>query len=869
MAVTPMMAQYLSVKEQYRDSILFFRLGDFYEMFYDDAKTVSRELDLVLTGKDCGEPERAPMCGIPYHSSESYIGRLVNKGYKVVICEQTEDPAQAKGLVKREVVRIVTPGTLIETELLDERKNNYFCTVAFGVGEVGVCFADISTGEASGTFIKGDDIMPQIINEIAAHMPREVLLSCQVSEVPELCDFLKHRMSSMIDDRHISYFDAETAEEDVERQFGRNPADMDINSSALLRAVAAMLLYMKETHKGGTSPLREFNVYIEDQYMQIDANTRRNLELCETMRSRERKGTLLWVLDRTKTSMGARLLRKWIDLPLRNAAAIGRRQTAVKYFVENFMNREDIVDILVGVYDIERLIYKVIYETANARDLLTIGKTLALIPNIKSILAESTEEEIKNICSTLSPLSALAAKIDMAIDPEASLLLREGGIIRKGYNRDVDDLRDVISNSKDYKSRIEAEEREKTGIKTLKIGYNRVFGYYIEVSKSYIGQVPENYIRKQTLTNGERYITDELKQMEATLLGASDKLSALEYELFCDLRREVAANADAITANAAALAKLDVYAALADVAVRENYVQPEIEYSELIEIHNGRHPVVEKFVEGGSFVPNDALLDTERNRLAIITGPNMAGKSTYMRQIALIVLMAQIGSFVPAASARIGVVDKLFTRVGASDDLASGQSTFMLEMSEVAYILQNATRRSLIIYDEIGRGTSTFDGMSIARAVAEYTISKKIGAKTLFATHYHELTSMADEFDCVVNYSIAAKKRGDDLIFLRKILKSAADDSYGIEVAKLAGVPNDVIKRAREVLKKLEADSKAAVMIGASSAENGYVDMIENVGFDDLSETELRDKLSHVDVDALTPREALELVYELKKIAEL
>lgn len=863
MPVTPMMAQYLSVKEKYKDSILFFRLGDFYEMFFDDAKLVSRELNLVLTGKDCGLEERAPMCGIPYHSSETYIGRLVNKGYKVVICEQTEDPAAAKGLVKRDVVRIVTPGTLIETDLLDEGKNNFLCTIAFDGDSAGLCFADVSTAEARGTVLFGDDISQRIINELAAYMPREVLINIPAENVPQLSEYISVRLGGMLDDRRIDYFDVTSASDLIFDRFGKSAGEMGAESTAAVSSFGAMLRYLEETYRTQIPNIKNLKFYSEDQYLQMDASSRRNLELCETIRGREKRGTLLWVLDRTRTSMGARLLRRYIEKPLRNASAISARLDAVEQLCGDFMLRSEISETLAGVLDLERLMAKVAYGTANAKDLLAIGKTLSVIPYLKQLLAESGADELQRICNRLSPEQELFETLLRAVSENASALVREGGMIADGYSEEVDELRNIINNSKDYKTKMETRERERTGIKTLKIGYNRVFGYYIEVSKSYVSMVPENYIRKQTLTTGERYITDELKNMEATILGAVDKLNALEYEIFCGLRDMVSEKADIIAANADCFAVLDVYCSLASVAFDENYVRPEIEYSDVLEIHDGRHPVVEKFVQSGGFVPNDTVLDTDHNRLMLITGPNMAGKSTYMRQVALIAIMAQIGSFVPASSARIGIVDRLFTRVGASDDLASGTSTFMLEMNEVAYILKNATKRSLIIYDEIGRGTSTFDGMSIARAVAEYTAGKKLGARTLFATHYHELTALADEIPGVVNYSIAAKKKGDELIFLRRIVKGAADDSYGIEVAKLAGVPGEVIRRARVILGTLEKKSEAADRL---FADDGQEEPDENVSFEDIGTEELRRRISELDMDMITPRDALELLYDLKKL---
>ena len=864
MPVTPMMAQYLSVKEKYKDAILFFRLGDFYEMFFEDAKTVSRELELVLTGKDCGLEERAPMCGIPYHSSESYIGKLVSRGHKVVICEQTEDPASAKGLVKREVVRIVTPGTLIENGLLDDEKNNYLCTVSVSDGGAGVCFSDVSTAELRGTFISGDDLEKRIINEIAAYMPRELLINVSSDTLSEVTAFVRERIGGTVDDRRCDYFEYNEAQLRIKDIFGKTSQEIGAETPQSVCALGAMLRYLEETYCREIPNIKDLRFYSEDQYMQIDSGTRRNLELCQSMRDGEKRGTLLWVLDRTRTSMGARLLRRWIEKPLRNAAAISARQDAAAQLCDDYMLRRELSETLGAVSDLERLMARVSYGTANARDLLAVGKTLSVIPYIKELLCESGSAELKRIFAELDPLAELSEKLLRAIDEEPAVTVREGGMIADGYSSEIDELRGIINNSKEYKLKIQERERERTGIKTLKIGYNRVFGYYIEVSKSYVSAVPSDYIRKQTLTTGERYITDELKNMEATILGAVDKVSALEYELFCSLRDLVNEASDVIARNASCFARLDVYCSFASVAFDGGYVRPEIEYSDVLEIREGRHPVVEKFVRSGCFVPNDTLLDTEHNRLMIITGPNMAGKSTYMRQVALITLMAQIGSFVPAASARIGIADKLFTRVGASDDLAAGQSTFMLEMNEVAYILKNATKRSLIIYDEIGRGTSTFDGMSIARAVAEYTAGKKLGARTLFATHYHELTELADTLPGVVNYNIAAKKKGDELIFLRRILRGAADDSYGIEVAKLAGVPHEIIKRARVILDGLEKKSAAAQRL--FETEEPVPDEPENVSFEDLGAAELRDRIAALDMDMMTPRDALDTLYELKKL---
>lgn len=856
-----MMQQYLEIKSQYKDAILFYRLGDFYEMFFDDAKTASRELELTLTGRDCGEAERAPMCGIPYHSADAYIGKLVSKGYKVVICEQLEDPSKTKTIVKRDVVRIVTPGTVIDSAQLQEDKNNYLCAIYITDKGIGISYADISTGELSATVLSGSDCMGKLANELATYSPREVLVNVSLESFRPLKRVLKQRMGAMISDMQEDRFEYSRAFAAASKRFGSG----EINSSAdkhIVCAVGALLGYIDETQMAELSNITKLNINSEGQYVEIDASTRRNLELCETMRSKEKKGTLLWVLDKTKTSMGARMLRRWIELPLVNQHNIGRRQRAVAELSENFIIREEISEQLRKVLDLDRLMTKLIYGTAGARDLKAISATVSVIPEIKELLENSSSEELADICLHMDSLSDIRMLIDSAITDDPPFSIREGGFIRAGYNERVDELNEILTNGKGYIEEIAEKERNATGIKNLKISYNRVFGYYIEVTKSNIGDVPDNYIRKQTLTNCERYITEELKEKEALILGASEKLNALEYEIFTEIREKISSQIQRVQESAELLAKLDVYLSLAEVAVKNGYVCPEIEYGDAIHIKDGRHPVVEQFSGDGYFVPNDTLLDTTHNRLALITGPNMAGKSTYMRQVALITIMAQIGSFVPASSARISIVDKIFTRVGASDDLASGQSTFMLEMNEVAYILKNATKRSLIIYDEIGRGTSTFDGMSIARAVAEYT-SSKIGAKTLFATHYHELTDMDKEFPEVVNYNIAAKKKGDDIIFLRKIVKGATDDSYGIEVAKLAGVPNEIIRRAKEILRTLDENG-----ISLPEKRKSIHEDDNNISFDDFKAKDVRQKLIDTDVNILTPLEALNLIYELKKLAD-
>ena len=859
--MTPMMEQYFEIKNQYKDHILFYRLGDFYEMFFDDAILASRELELTLTGRDCGEAERAPMCGVPFHSSEGYIGTLVSKGYKVAICEQTEDPALAKGLVRREVIRVVTPGTLIESDLLSEKKNNYLCSVYMSQFECGVSFADISTARVFSTFFCGDEIDSKLKNELGTYSPSEVILNVGEQKLGELCDFIRVGLGAMLNDNRASQFDYDTSLERVREQFGADIKEEYLENKAIVSSLGALLSYIEETQKKDISYIKDLNIYQEGQYLEMDINTRRNLELTATMRTKEKKGSLLGVLDKTVTAAGARLLCNWVEHPLLNVSDICRRQNAVEEFVNSFMLREEQRELLSNVLDIERLVTRVVYGTANARDLRAVASTVAILPELKELISSCRSDEIAMLANELETLDDVYTKINTAICENPPVSIREGGMIAEGFNADVDYLRAVMSDGKSWINRVAEEEKARTGIKTLKIGYNRVFGYYIEVSKSFTDMVPEDYIRKQTLANGERYITQELKDMEATILGAADRVNSLEYEIFCDVRDYVAAASTRLQKVAAILAKLDVYASLATVAVKNKYIRPEVDKSDVILIKDGRHPVVEQFVKDSYFVPNDANLDTDRNRLMLITGPNMAGKSTYMRQVAIIVVMAQIGSFVPANDARIGVIDKLFTRVGASDDLASGQSTFMLEMNEVAYILRNATRKSLIIYDEVGRGTSTFDGMSIARAIVEYTNSRKLGAKTMFATHYHELTVMEDEFEGIVNYNVAAKKRGDNITFLRKIIKGSTDDSYGIEVAKLAGIPNEVIKRAKEVLASVEKTAKAL-----STSEKVEEEKDESlITFDDFVEAQVIDELKAIDINTLSPYEAMSFLYNLKK----
>ncbi len=861
MGYTPMMEQYFDVKNNYKDFILMYRLGDFYEMFFEDAYIASRELELTLTGRDCGMEERAPMCGVPFHKADVYIGRLVEKGYKVAICEQTEDPATAKGLVRREVIKIVTPGTVTDNSLLSDQKNNFLCSVCICDEVYALGFADISTGSVYTTECHGEDRCKRLINEISAYSPSEILVNAAKGTLPEFDLFVSDRLGSLVEYEQSFRFDDFCAKEIVAAQF----KDYDVQGLgvASLRAISALIGYIKETQKTDISFIKELNVYNDSQYLELDISTCRNLEIIQSMRNKEKKGSLLWVLDKTKTAMGARMLRSWLLHPLRSIPEIMRRQSAVSALYDEYMTREELHELLSGVLDLERLMAKVAYGSVNARDMLGILGSISVIPEVKSLVSSLRGEEFSEILNGMDDLADIRALLFEAInDDKTPLTIREGNIIKKGYNEDIDKLREIRDNGEGYKLDIEAKERENTGIKTLKVGYNRVFGYYIEVSKSQIDLVPEHYIRKQTLANCERYITQELKELEATILGANDKLCAMEYSIFQQIREYLVTNSARIQNSAALLARLDAYISLATVAAKNRYVCPELSADGRIDIKNGRHPVVEKFISDSYFVPNDTMLDTDKNRLLLITGPNMAGKSSYMRQVALITLMAQIGSFVPADSAVISVVDKIFTRVGASDDLASGQSTFMLEMNEVSYILRHATKQSLIVYDEIGRGTSTYDGMSIARAVAEYTLGKKIGAKTLFATHYHELTVLENELDGVVNYNIAAKKRGDDITFLRKIVRGAADESYGIEVAKLAGVPNEVIRRAKDILKNIES-GEVAVQKPVKREEEDVFDMFTALGAED--EHDVAEKLRAIDINTLTPIEAMNIIFELKK----
>ena len=847
--LTPMQRQYQEMKARNKDCILFFRLGDFYEMFNEDAKLAARELDLTLTSRDRSKPkeEQTPMCGVPYHSVDAYIARLVQKGYKVAICEQMEDPALAKGLVERDITRIITPGTVTESCMLEERKNNYMGCVFGQSGQFGLSFCDLSTGAFFATTCSDPRA---VASELGRFTPSEVLRFGQGVEDEAISDVLFRRLSCCVDEGKAEDFDFEKACTCLESHFGRSVEELGLASfSAALTASGALLQTLLTLQKNDLKHIRELQYYTTGRFMELDLDARRNLELTETMRSKEKKGTLLWVLDKTHTAMGGRMLRSWLEKPLLDPAEITRRHAAVEALVESPIARGELEEALKDVTDLERVMTRIVTGTVNCRDLLAFARGLRALPQVKTILAELGSPLLQRLAAAIDPLADCADGIEKTIVDDPPLTVREGGIIRKGANADADRLRDIMDGGSGTIAAIEASEREKTGIRTLKVGFNRVFGYYIEVSKSFMDQVPANYIRKQTLANCERYITQ-------------DRLTALEYQIFTSLREELGRQAARVQESASAVAAADTLCSLAAVAVQRGYCRPEISLGPEISITDGRHPVVEAMLKDTLFVPNDTALGGKDNQVAIITGPNMAGKSTYMRQVALIVLMAQMGSFVPARAARIGLVDRVFTRIGASDDLASGQSTFMVEMSEVASILKYATSRSLLILDEIGRGTSTYDGMSIARAVLEFAASpKKLGAKTLFATHYHELSTMESKLPNVKNYNIAVKKRGDQMLFLRKIVPGATDDSYGIEVAKLAGLPNSVITRAREILAELEAEGPQYVPVPRKQED-------DQVSLLDLSANRVCDALKTVQVETLTPIEAMNQLYKLRKMLD-
>lgn len=855
--VSPMMQQYLSIKESNPESILLFRLGDFYEMFFDDAKTCSEELDLVLTGKDCGLEQRAPMCGIPYHSCESYIARLIQKGYKVAICEQMEDPATAKGLVKREVVRVITPGTVIEDSMLEEGKNNYLCGIAFGEKSAGVCFVDVSTGEVHLTTLAGEELENRLISELGRFLPSEVLLSQSYRLYPKLEQFLTQTLNCRISVLADEKFLAAGKGEFVVRQFNTLSVEqlgLSANSCETA-ALDAVLQYLNENGMSKLSGLQKIDRYTSSKYMNIDLSSMRNLELIETMRGKTKRGSLLWVLDKTKTAMGKRLLRSWLEQPLLSMQSILQRQNAVDELVSDAVLLGEATEYLTGMRDVERLMTRVVYGTANPKEVQELSRTMSRFAPLKQLLSTAHSKLLQSLFQSMDPLTDQCELIENTLAENPPIGMKDGNIIRPGFSSEVDSVRADMNGGKDFITRLELHEKERTGIKNLKVRYNKVFGYYIEVPLSAANSVPEDYVRKQTLTNAERYITDELKNFEARFLGARERDIQLEFELFCSLRNQIANNLQRIQQTAAAVGQLDSLCSFATVAIANNYCCPRMNTEGVLNINAGRHPVVER-VSKIPFVANDTVLDQKENRCAIITGPNMAGKSTYMRQVAIITIMAQIGSFVPAQSANIPITDAVFTRVGASDDLATGQSTFMVEMNEVAYILKNATPNSLLILDEIGRGTSTFDGMAIARAVLEHVAdTKKLGAKTLFATHYHELTALENELKGVKNYNIAVKKHGDDITFLRRIVRGGADESYGVEVAKLAGLPSGVIRRAKAILKELEETGVTREVKVVQQPVQLPLGVEEYNG--------IIEELKALDVNVLTPIEALGILNDI------
>ena len=863
---SPMMQHYLATKEKYKDCILFYRLGDFYEMFFDDAINVSRELELTLTGKDCGQEERAPMCGIPYHAAESYIAKLVQNGHKVAICEQLEDPKLAKGIVKRDVIRVVTPGTVTESNLLEEKRNNYIMSIFKKGIFFGIAICDVSTGDFYAAEIKEENNFERLLDEISRFSPSEIIANEMLYDCSEEISKIKERFDVYISTEDESNFSEDT--ENIYMQYalsddkGNIIKDLDKRLFAV-SAINGLIKYIEETQKTKLEHINKITIYTITKYMSLDINARRNLELTEKLRDKSKKGTLLWVLDKTATSMGGRLLRRWISDPLIDVAEINNRLDAVQELKDDIMLRGELTSSLKGVYDIERLAGKISYGNANARDLNSLKSSASKLPEIKKLIENSKSGMLKELYNELDSLEDIYSLIDKAIVEEPPISVTEGGVIKMGYDPEIDELKTAMTDGKTWLVQLEAREREETGIKGLKVGYNKVFGYYIEVTKSNLALVPDRYIRKQTLTGGERYITEELKELETKVLGAEEKVVNLEYQTFTKIREQIKSQIQRLQKSAMAVSKLDVLCSFAQVAEDLNYCMPQVDNSGVIDIKDGRHPVIEKMLPSGAFVANDTYLDKDENRLSIITGPNMAGKSTYMRQVALITLMAQIGSFVPATSAHIGVVDKIFTRVGASDDLSMGQSTFMVEMMEVANILKEATSNSLVVLDEIGRGTSTYDGLSIAWAVAEYIANKeKCGAKTLFATHYHELTQLEDTLEGVKNYSIAVKEKGEDIIFLRKIVNGGTDESYGVHVAKLAGVPKVVTQRANEILKKIERKN---VLVNKNSEKENKKQVDGQLDMYNFKLAEIAHELDKVNINELTPIDALNTLVKIKE----
>lgn len=864
---SPMMQKYLETKEEYKDCILFYRLGDFYEMFFDDAILVARELEITLTGKECGQEERAPMAGVPHHAAEMYIAKLVSKGYKVAICEQLEDPKTTKGIVKRGVVRVVTPGTVVESNMLEERKNNYIMSIFKSGIYFGISVCDISTGEFYAAEIKDNNNFPMLLDEIARYTPSELVVNSMMADCTEEINKIKERF----EDLYITNFNDTNFSSEIENlalrfsivdNHGKNIENLE-ERTLVISAIHALVTYIEDTQKTTLDHINKIVIYSLSRYMALDINARRNLEITEKMRDKSKKGTLLWVLDQTATSMGGRCLRRWLNDPLVDVLAINRRLEAVKELKDDVMLRGDVIENLKKVYDIERLAGKMAYGNANARDMVTLKNSLLKLPEVKKSLSNCKTELLKELAENLDELQDIYQLIDGAIIDDPPMTIKDGGIIKLGYDEEIDTLKTAQIEGKNWLVQLELTEREKTGIKNLKIGFNKVFGYYLEVTKSYLEQVPERFIRKQTLTNAERYITEELKNLENQILGAEEKVVTLEYDAFVKIREEIAKNIKRLQKTSEVISNLDVLTSFAQVAEDMNYCMPEVNSSGSIDIKNGRHPVIEKILGAGSFVENDTYLDKQDNRLSIITGPNMAGKSTYMRQVALITLMAQVGSFVPAQNAKIGVVDKIFTRVGASDDLSMGQSTFMVEMMEVATILKEATDNSLVILDEIGRGTSTYDGLSIAWAVAEFIADKeKCGAKTLFATHYHELTELEDKLEGIKNYSIAVKEKGEDIIFLRKIVKGGTDESYGIHVARLAGVPKVVTQKADEILRSLERKN---ILTGQKQQKQDKKQVEGQFDLYNYKLAEIAHEVDQINLNELTPIDALNILVKMKE----
>jgi len=872
-ALTPMMQQYLQIKEQNKDALLFFRLGDFYEMFFEDAKIASRELEIALTGRDCGLNERAPMCGVPYHAAEGYIAKLIEKGYKVAICEQLEDPSKAKGIVKRDVVRIITPGTILESSMLDEKSNNYIVSIYKEQHNYGLAYADISTGEFYISQITEQAGEKKLVDELSGIVPRELIINKELQNAQYLLDEITNRFNPFITAYHEWAYERQTAYDNLITHFnvhsleGYGCQEMDYG----IRAGGALLQYLIETQKNALKHITSIKSYHPESYMVLDASTRRNLELTETIRGKEKKGSLLWLLDKTNTAMGGRLLKKWIQQPLIDVESIEKRLGGVEELFNNSLLMDELQELLKKVYDLERLASRISLGTANARDLLSLKQSLSVLPDIKSALKSSQSMILKELYKDLDLLEDIHKLIEESINENPPLTIKEGSIIKDGYNPQLDKYREAMTKGKTWIAALEQKERERTGIKNLKVGFNKVFGYYIDVTKSNFDLVPDDYIRKQTLANSERYITPELKEIEDTILSAEEKSVSLEYEIFISIREKIAKEVDRIQKTAQIISELDGLWSLARVAVENGYVRPEISDDGIINIKDGRHPVVEKTISNNLFVPNDTYLDTSENRLLIITGPNMAGKSTYMRQVALIVLMAQIGSFVPAQKAHIGIVDRIFTRVGASDDLSAGQSTFMVEMNEVANILNNATPKSLVVLDEIGRGTSTYDGLSIAWAVIEYICNQKnLGCKTLFATHYHELTELEGQMEGVKNYSISVKEQGKDIIFLRKIIRGGAEKSLGIQVARLAGIPIQVIERASEILSRLEESNinKANTRSLRNKKNKNSEDRGLQLSLFDPKPSAIEEELRNIDVVNMTPMEAINTLYRLVEMAK-